>query len=127
MLYFSWKEHGKLPEKDDGEKNWSTSNERAKEKTIESMDVNKITFPQFGYPVYPDQSVAPQTMHIANMYRTPGLQQHEMFYPPGYPIQAPLVPRMDARMYREYLQQPSHLVDNKVVTEWLEKQRQTGK
>ena len=78
---------------------------------------------QYGYPpVYHDTH---QPMH--SMFGHPRLPHHEIFYPPGYLPQAPIPHRMDTRMYKEYLQQPSHFMhDNKTVSEWLEKQRNPG-
>lgn len=83
---------------------------------------------QYGYtPMYHDSSLGPQPMPMSSMFAPPRLPHHEMFYPPGYLPQAPLPPRMDTRMYKEYLQQPTHFVqDNKSVSEWLEKQRHPG-
>ncbi|XP_028410043.1 uncharacterized protein LOC114532680 isoform X2 [Dendronephthya gigantea] len=86
---------------------------------------NKMGLSQYGYnPMYHDSPLAPQPMTMSSMFPPPRLPHHEMFYPPGYLPQASLPPRMDTRMYKEYLQQPTHFMhDNKSVSEWLEKQR----
>lgn len=102
------------------------SGEAGKEKGKDGQRVspeNKMGLPQYGYP--PMYHEAPHTLHMSNMYGPPRLPHHEIFYPPSYLPQAP--PRMDTRMYKEYLQQPTQFMhDNKAVSEWLEKQRHPG-
>ena len=86
---------------------------------------NRIGLPQYAYPpLYHD---TPQPLQMSNMFAPSRLPHHEMFYPPGYLPQTSLPPRMDTRMYKEYLQQPTQFIhDNKAVSEWLEKQRHPG-
>jgi hypothetical protein len=87
---------------------------------------SKMRLPQFSYP--PLYHESPQSLHMSNMFGPPRLPHHEMFYSPGFLPQAPPPPRMDTRMYKEYLQQPTHFMhDNTAVSEWLEKQRHTGR
>lgn len=99
--------------------------ERSKEGQRLSPE-NKIGLAPYGYPMYHDSPVGPQPLHMSSMFGHPRLPHHEMFYPSGYLPQAPLPPRMDTRMYKEYLQQPTHFMHDKAVSEWLEKQRQPG-
>jgi hypothetical protein len=86
---------------------------------------NKMGLPQYGYP--PMYHESPQPLHMSSMFGPPRLPHHEIFYPPGFLPQTPLPPRMDTRMYKEYLQQPTHFMhDNKAVSDWLEKRRHPG-